>query len=134
MADERSEHRVDPPPPASRAADRPAVGPLLADAVGKVLATLLERGRAQAESVARWGRQQLEVRQARKDLNSLARKLGWEVVALVEAGEVDHPGVRRRVEQIRAQERAVADAVAALEALGGRAEPDPEASEAGAVP
>ena len=54
-------------------------------------------------AVAATSRQSLEKRQAQKDLKRLYWKLGKEVVALVEAGELDHPALLKRRERILQQ-------------------------------
>ena len=47
------------------------------------------------------GRQQLEVRQLRKDRSKRLEKLGREVMALVAAGEVVHPGLSDHMAHIQ---------------------------------
>jgi len=65
---------------------------------------LLERVRARTgstlSSTARASRRRLDHHQAQKDLEKLYWKLGKEVVALVAAGEIDHPGLKHRAEGI----------------------------------
>ena len=83
------------------------VGPLVneaAERIGRILAT---RGRRFAEVAARRGRQRLELFQRRRDLAKLYEKLGREVVRLVEAGEVSHPGLVKGAERITRQLGAV---------------------------
>ena len=48
------------------------------------------------------GRHQLEIRQLRKDRNKRLEKLGREVMALLQAGEIDHPGLDDHTGHIRA--------------------------------
>jgi len=48
------------------------------------------------------GRHQLELRQLRKDRNKRLEKLGREVIALVEAGELEHPGLASHMGHIQA--------------------------------
>lgn len=51
-------------------------------------------------NTAKAGRERIERVSAKRDLDRLLWKLGKEVVALVEAGEIDHPGVKERVARI----------------------------------
>ena len=48
------------------------------------------------------GRHQLEIRQLRKDRNKRLEKLGREVMALIDAGELDHPGLNGHTKHILA--------------------------------
>ncbi len=88
------------------------LGPVLTEALGRVAAVLRGRGRAALESGARRARRRMDLYQSRRDLDKLYQKLGREVLRLVEAGEIDHPGLIRGVERVRQQERAVEAAAA----------------------
>ncbi len=48
------------------------------------------------------GRNQLELRQLKRDRNKRLEKLGREVIALLEAGEVEHPGLSSHISHIHA--------------------------------
>lgn len=48
------------------------------------------------------GRHQLELRQLKKDRNKRLEKLGREVMALLEAGELEHPGLSSHISHIQA--------------------------------
>ncbi len=89
------------------------LGPVVADAVGRIAAVLRGRGRAALESGARRARRRMDLYQSRRDLDKLYQKLGREVLRLVEAGEIEHPGLIRGVERVRRQEQAVEAAAAA---------------------
>ena len=71
------------------------------DLLKELLTFVSDRGRAEIGKAHERGRHQLEVRQLRKDRSKRLEKLGREVVALVEAGELDHPGVTCRIEHIK---------------------------------
>ena len=72
----------------------------------------VERLRSKTENTvletAKASRRKIDQHQAQKDLDRLYWKLGKEMVELVRAGEVEHPGVRHRVERIDAQLERVA--------------------------
>jgi hypothetical protein len=74
------------------------------------------------------GRARLEERQLRRDLDELYRKLGREVIALVDGGELEHPGVRRGVARIQELEARLQDASGRRGALPAEGAPvlDPE--------
>lgn len=76
------------------------------------------RGRREVARVADAGRQQLEVRQARSDLDAFWVRLGKTAYHLARAGEIEHPAVDRacsRIDELTAH-------IEALEATGGPVE------------
>ena len=83
------------------------IGPVITDALDRIVGVLRVRGRAAAERGARSARRRMDLYQARRDLDKLYQKLGREVIRLVEAGEVNHPGLKKGVERVRKQEAAV---------------------------
>lgn len=83
------------------------VGPVISDALERIVGVLRLRGRAAAERGARGARRRMDMYQARRDLDKLYQKLGREVIRLVEAGEVNHPGLQKGVARVRKQEAAV---------------------------
>ncbi|MDP2312614.1 MAG: hypothetical protein Q8P41_06885 [Pseudomonadota bacterium] len=99
--------------------DEPLVE-LFTDLMGK----LWRRGRVEMEKAARKGRERLELRQLRSDRDRMYQKLGKEARLLLEAGELDHPGLRRGVERIRELEARLLEAEDAVRAVGG--DPDRE--------
>ncbi len=74
------------------------------DALGRFMKVALTRGRREVERAAQGGRVRLEQRQLRKDLDVMYRKLGREVMYLVDGGDIVHPGVVRGVARIQAVE------------------------------
>lgn len=96
-----------PPPEPSNTTEHDALGPVLGEALEKVLSVLRNQGRQKVGDLARRGRERLEIAQARRDLDKLYQKLGREVVRLVEAGELDHPTLHNRKERIAKQEEVV---------------------------
>lgn len=84
--------------------------PLVGAAMGEMLGIVRREGRKQVGHLALRGRERIELYQAKKDLSSLYQKLGRETVRLVEAGEVQHPGLVEGAERIHRQESVVAAA------------------------
>jgi hypothetical protein len=74
----------------------PLVGELMQTAVRRLVA----RSRAEFGKAALAGRQRLEIRQQRKDLDHFWKRLGKTAYHLVEAGEVDHPALRKAMSRI----------------------------------
>jgi hypothetical protein len=79
----------------------PADSETMSKVVSGALRFLLDKGRQGVEWSASEGKNQMEKRQLLKDRQAMWEKLGREVCALVEGGEVDHPGLRRGAERIR---------------------------------
>ena len=103
MADENSQQQeATPSPDAERSAATHSDDPIpaLTDALGGLLRGMLERSRTEVERLASDGRSRLELRQLRKDRQVMYSKLGKEVRALLEAGELQHPGLARGVGRI----------------------------------
>jgi hypothetical protein len=71
------------------------------DLLRELFAFVSDRSRIEIGKAHERGRHQLEVRQLRKDRSKRLEKLGREVVALVEAGELVHPGVTSRIGHIK---------------------------------
>jgi hypothetical protein len=74
---------------------------IFGEALGGLLRVAFARGKVELERAASEGRHRLELHQLRKDRNAMYAKLGREVRALQEGGELQHPGVARAVERIR---------------------------------
>lgn len=96
------------------------------DALGGLVRAVLGRGKKEVERAAAEGRNRLELRTLRRDRDQMYQKLGKEVRRLSEAGELDHPGVRRGVGRL-------ADLDARIAALEAKL-PSPEPEEAPAAP
>ena len=85
----------------------PAVG----DAIGILVQALVRRGRSGLERFAHEGRLRMELRQLKRDRDTMLQKLGREAKALLEGGEIDHPGLRRgavRIDELDASIAALA--------------------------
>ena len=72
--------------------------------VGGLLRRAAKRGRAELSKAADIGRTQIELRQARRDLQEFWVRLGKTAYRLSEAGEVDHPAIERARSRIDALE------------------------------
>ena len=107
MGDERNEEQAG----AEQQTPTGEAAPLVGEVAGALWSVLRSGSRVLAQT----GRERLEAYQARKDLTRLYEKLGRETVRLVEAGEIDHPGLLAGAERIHRQERVVAEVQAAGE-------------------
>jgi hypothetical protein len=94
--------------------------PLLGDLVTRAVRRLLGRGRSELGRAAKSGRSKLELRQLQKDLDHFWARLGKTSRRLVEAGEIDHPALRKAMHRIDELERQI-DTL-----RGGTATPDPQ--------
>lgn len=87
---------------------------LPADSVVSLLKDLLgfmsSRGKEGIGRAQERGRHQLELRQLRRDRSKRLEKLGREVIALHEAGEVTHPGLVAHLDHIRALDGRIIEA------------------------
>lgn len=92
-------------------------GAAVGDALGRFMKVALSRGREGLGRATVEGRQRLEQRQLRRDLEVMYRKLGREVIRLVESGDIQHPGVVRGVQRIHDVEARIET----LRAAGGGA-------------
>ncbi len=79
------------------------LAPIVGEALERVLSVIRTRGRARAQQGARVARERIDAYQARRDLDKLYQKLGREVERLVEAEEIDHPGLVKGVERVQRQ-------------------------------
>ena len=81
-----------------------------APSIGGVIRQLMEavssRSRKEVSRAQVHSRLTMERRQLERDRNTMLTKLGRETIALLNGGEVDHPGLRRgaaRIEELDAQ-------------------------------
>jgi hypothetical protein len=114
--DDQPDEGAEPSPTSDGESPKQIGGPppgALGEALGNVMRLMLERGQSRVERAAADGRTRLELRQLRRDRDAMYRKLGREVRLLLEAGEIDHPGIRRGVERITLLDEKLAD-------MGGR--------------
>lgn len=82
----------------------------VADSLGGLVERLLLRGRRTLGRAARRGRLRLELRQLERDRDHFWMRLGKTAYHLVEAGEIDHPGLRKaiaRIDELEARIRAL---------------------------
>ena len=87
------------------------------DPLGALLRWLGETGLRQLEHGARKSKSRMERSQGKRDLATLYQKLGRETMRLIEAGEIEHPGLLERYGRIRAREEALEGSTADGEAL-----------------
>lgn len=84
-----------------------------ADALGDALVTVMKRvvrrGRSSLGRAAEAGRVALETRQKQKDLEHFWARLGKTAHHLVEAGEIDHPALRKAMDRIQLLEEELAE-------------------------
>ena len=92
----------------------PSVGGILVELV----AALAKRSRTELERAAVQGRNSMDARQLKRDRDVMLTKLGREVLALVDGGEVDHPGLVRGATRVRELEERIAASPEASEDEG----------------
>lgn len=85
----------------------PRLEPQIAGRVVRAVRRMMERGRSGLDRAAKSGRSQLELRQLQKDLDHFWMRLGKTAFRLVEAGEIDHPALRKAMERIDELERKI---------------------------
>lgn len=81
-------------------APRAGLQPLLGDLVTRAVRRIVGRGQRELDRAARTGRTRLELRQLHKDLDLFWVRLGKTTYRLVEAGELDHPALRKAMQRI----------------------------------
>lgn len=96
--------------------------------MGVLLGALFDRGRRELERAASTTRVRLDLRQLRKDRDTMYLKLGREARSLIEAGEIEHPGIRRGVERIAEIDKKIAQVEAEMSLAGITPDPDGESS------
>ena len=85
-------------------------GDELRAAVKSVLRILVREGQSRLNGAIEDGRTALNVRSLQRDRQKMYEKLGREVVRLVEAGEISHPGLLKGVERIKMLEDEIVQA------------------------
>ena len=100
-SDERPEQRTDNSDPRGEQAGS------LGDALVGLVGVLFKRGRSGVERAAVQTRFRLDLRQLRRDREVMYQKLGRELRALLESGELTHAGLSRGVERIRELDRRI---------------------------
>ena len=86
---------------AASSAGSPRPSDELDEALGQVATIVRREGMRWLRRGARGVRNRMEQAQSKRDLSLLYTKLGREVERLVEAGEIQHPGLLRGVERIQ---------------------------------
>jgi hypothetical protein len=81
----------------------------LGEAFGQAMRVALRRGRSEVERAATTGRHRLQLRQLKADREAMLRKIGLEVLRLVEADEVQHPGLVRSALRVAELDAELAD-------------------------
>ena len=71
------------------------------DIFRELLSFATSRGKVEIGRAQEKGRHQLAIHQLKRDRRARLEKLGREVMALVDGGEIDHPGVSLHVTHIR---------------------------------
>lgn len=112
----------DASPPPDPTPEPRGLEPLFGDLIGRVFKRLARRSRAEFDRAAQSGKLRLELRQAQRDLDHFWMRLGRTASRLVEAGELDHPALRKAMERIDVLE-------ARIDALRGPAERPSDADE-----
>lgn len=107
-------------PSAAGSGPRATGRPLL----GGLLGVLMDRGKRELERAASGTRVRLDLRQLRRDRDAMYQKLGREVRALLEGGEIQHPGLQRGVERIHELDRKIAEVEAEMSLAGIAPEPE----------
>lgn len=98
----------------------------LGGALTGLMGVLLRRGRVGVERAAVQTRFRLDLRQLKRDRDVMYQKLGRELRALIEAGELHHAGLARGVERIAELDRKIAAVEGDLGVVGA---PDDEPAE-----
>ncbi len=98
-------NRTDPPSPPevvpeASPQEQRELQPILGDLLQTAVRRLMERGRNEFGRAANAGRHRLEIRQQRKDLEHFWKRLGKTAYHLVEAGELNHPALRKAMQRI----------------------------------
>lgn len=74
--------------------------PPVADGLAHLLGRLVFRGRQGLGRAARAGRTRLELRQLQRDRDAFWVRIGKTAYHLVQAGEIDHPALRKAMARI----------------------------------
>ena len=72
----------------------------ISEAVSSVLGRLIDRTRREFSRAASAGKNRLELRQLERDQEHFWVRLGKEAYHLVEAGEIEHPALRKAMGRI----------------------------------
>lgn len=111
-------------PPAGTEGPGTDLQPVLGELLSKAVRRLLYRSRDGLSQAARTGRERLELRQLQRDLDHFHVRLGKTAYHLVNAGEIDHPALRRAMERIDELEQRI-DSLRAGSTDGVASDDDP---------
>tara|TARA_B100000927_G_C16204815_1_gene365056 strand:- start:143 stop:544 length:402 start_codon:yes stop_codon:yes gene_type:complete len=79
------------------------------DTLGYVFGRVFERGQKELTKVAHESKERLLLRSLRKDRLKLYEKIGREVEQLILTGDIEHPGLEKRISKIREIEQEIED-------------------------
>ena len=79
------------------------------DTLGHVFSRFFERGQKEFTKVANESKERLLLRSLRKDRLKLYEKIGREVEQLILTGDIEHPGLEKRISKIREIEQEIED-------------------------
>ena len=124
---------VEPEEPREPTSDEGAAGAAGGEAkgsarslLGTLLGGVMDRGKRELERMASGTRVRLDLRQLRKDRDVMYQKLGRETRALLEGGEIQHPGLARGLERILELDRKITAVEAEMSMAGLSPEPEGE--------
>ena len=83
--------------------------PSIRDTLGYVFGRVFERGQKELTKVAHESKERLLLRSLRKDRLKLYEKIGREVEQLILTGDIEHPGLEKRISKIREIEQEIED-------------------------
>jgi len=107
--DEETDSHVDGAEESAEGPAQETPAGVLGEAFGQAMRVALRRGRTEVERAASTGRHVLQIRQLKADRDAMLRKIGKEVLRLVEADEVSHPGLLRSAQRVAELDAEVAD-------------------------
>ena len=81
--------------------------PSIRDTLGYVFGRVFERGQKELTKVAHESKERLLLRSLRKDRLKLYEKIGREVEQLILTGDIEHPGLEKRISKIREIEQEI---------------------------
>ena len=94
-----------------QANDQPAIkegSPSIGGVIRELLEAVSSRSRKEVVRAQAHSRLSMQRRQLERDRNTMLSKLGRETIALLNGGEVDHPGIRRGAARIEALDAQIA--------------------------
>jgi hypothetical protein len=103
-------------------ADERELQPMIGELLGKAVRRLVRRSRDELSKAAAVSRSRLALRQQQADLDHFWARLGKTAYHLVQAGEIDHPALRKamsRIDELEAQIDALRDPLRPEDRLPG---------------